>query len=281
MHIATLAQWCCRLATPVRASRLRPTPLPPTSERFHLNIAHLKLTCGNFQHDSNAAICDEPSCQKYFSYFTRRHHCRRCGNIYCDSHSAFEVPLDEEANYNPRGSLSRSCRHCYDEFKSWRARNTSAASSFDPSSNSAILTKTSSLATSKTNTPPTTAGASPNKQGILPGIAQAVTAPASPTGAENTAQANQRAAATVAAIKALKAEMMSNGSCAVEDSSDDKSVVAPITRRYGPPTSHPVAQPPGQSGIAQQIAQAGASQPAAASTEVARSVPRDWNWSTF
>lgn len=53
----------------------------------------------------------------------RRHHCRRCGNIFCDSHSNFEVPLDESANYNPRGQLSRSCEHCYGDFKVWRGRN--------------------------------------------------------------------------------------------------------------------------------------------------------------
>lgn len=55
----------------------------------------------------------------------RRHHCRRCGNIFCDSHSSYEVPLDESANYNPRGQLSRACAHCYGDFKVWRGRNSS------------------------------------------------------------------------------------------------------------------------------------------------------------
>ncbi len=71
-------------------------------------------------------MCDEPTCKKTFNYFTRRHHCRRCGNIFCDFHSAFEVPLDENANYNPRGAPSRACAYCFREFKTWRSRTNSS-----------------------------------------------------------------------------------------------------------------------------------------------------------
>ncbi|KAK7742117.1 Zn finger protein [Cytospora paraplurivora] len=79
--------------------------------------------------DYEADCCDDPTCKRFFNYFVRRHHCRRCGNIFCDSHSSYEVPLDESANYNPRGQPSRSCEHCYGDFKVWRGRNNSHASS--------------------------------------------------------------------------------------------------------------------------------------------------------
>ena len=72
--------------------------------------------------DNESTICDHSTCRRTFSYFTRRHHCRRCGNIFCDSHSAHEVPLDESANYNPRGVPVRACAHCYSRFKEWRSR---------------------------------------------------------------------------------------------------------------------------------------------------------------
>ena len=81
------------------------------------------------QPDPESTICDDPTCKRKFNYFTRRHHCRRCGNIFCDWHTAFDVPLDQDANYNPRASPSRSCGHCFQEFKAWRSRNNSAASS--------------------------------------------------------------------------------------------------------------------------------------------------------
>ncbi|KAI0879267.1 zinc finger protein [Hypoxylon argillaceum] len=79
--------------------------------------------------DTEATICDEPSCLRHFNYWTRRHHCRRCGNIFCDQHSTFIIPLDQDANYNPRGTMSRSCSHCYAQFQAWRSRTNSQASS--------------------------------------------------------------------------------------------------------------------------------------------------------
>lgn len=85
------------------------------------------------QADQECDVCDDPTCKKYFNYFVRRHHCRRCGNIFCDMHSNREVPLDESANYNPRGQMSRCCEHCYGDFKAWRSRNGSQASSLETS----------------------------------------------------------------------------------------------------------------------------------------------------
>ncbi|KAK3939902.1 vacuolar segregation protein pep7 [Diplogelasinospora grovesii] len=83
--------------------------------------------------DQEAAVCDDATCIRHFSYFTRRHHCRRCGNIFCDSHSVYVIPLDQDANYNPRGIPSRSCAHCYSQFKVWRSRTNSQSSSLSSS----------------------------------------------------------------------------------------------------------------------------------------------------
>lgn len=68
-------------------------------------------------------MCEDATCKRYFSYFTRRHHCRKCGNIFCDDHSRFQVPLDQDAAFNPKGQMSRACAHCYGQFKAWRGRN--------------------------------------------------------------------------------------------------------------------------------------------------------------
>ena len=83
------------------------------------------------QPDQESTVCDHATCKRYFSYFTRRHHCRKCGNIFCDQHSAFEVPLDQDANFNPRGVSSRACGHCYTQFKEWRSLATGKPSSRD------------------------------------------------------------------------------------------------------------------------------------------------------
>jgi len=134
-----------------------------------LHLANLFL----FQADQESTICDEPACQKHFTYFTRRHHCRRCGNIFCDPHSSFEIPLDESANFNPRGSSSRSCSHCFGQFRAWRSRNNSAASTEEASTATpTTMTPTNPVAAISTS-PGKTDGAAPGAK-ALPEIAQSV-----------------------------------------------------------------------------------------------------------
>ncbi|CAG8974371.1 hypothetical protein HYALB_00010622 [Hymenoscyphus albidus] len=79
--------------------------------------------------DPDSTICDEPTCKRSFTYFTRRHHCRRCGNIFCDLHSMYNTPLDQDANYHPRGFRSRSCEHCWHEYRSWQLARSSRSNS--------------------------------------------------------------------------------------------------------------------------------------------------------
>ncbi|KAK3953354.1 hypothetical protein QBC32DRAFT_121123 [Pseudoneurospora amorphoporcata] len=98
-----------------------------------VNLDHYPKPTGvptrqHWKPDAESTVCDDARCKKNFNYFTRRHHCRRCGNIFCDVHSAFEIPLDQDANYNPRGTPSRACQHCYSQFKEWRSRANSQSS---------------------------------------------------------------------------------------------------------------------------------------------------------
>ncbi|RDA90139.1 hypothetical protein CP533_0762 [Ophiocordyceps camponoti-saundersi (nom. inval.)] len=97
--------------------------------------------------DQQSSVCDDPTCKRGFSYFVRRHHCRKCGNIFCDWHSSFFLPLDQDATFNPRASLSRACNHCFQEAKAAsHARNeasgpnAAALSSSSPPTNSSAPT---------------------------------------------------------------------------------------------------------------------------------------------
>ena len=77
------------------------------------------ITNKTLQPDADASICDETTCTKAFGYFNRRHHCRRCGNIFCDTHSSFIIPLDQDANFNPIGTPSRACEYCFSQYRDW------------------------------------------------------------------------------------------------------------------------------------------------------------------
>ncbi|MCJ1255101.1 hypothetical protein MMC24_002917 [Lignoscripta atroalba] len=79
--------------------------------------------------DAIATICDAPVCQKGFSLFERRHHCRHCGHVFCNNHSHYTVPLNEKAEFHPAGAESRACKHCRDQYRQWQATRRSRKNS--------------------------------------------------------------------------------------------------------------------------------------------------------
>ncbi|KAJ6256077.1 hypothetical protein Dda_9169 [Drechslerella dactyloides] len=81
------------------------------------------------QPDAEATVCDSPICSKSFSLFDRRHHCRRCGNIFCAQHTSQYLKLDQNCRYNANGYDSRVCIGCFDEYKRLCAKSRSSSSS--------------------------------------------------------------------------------------------------------------------------------------------------------
>lgn len=73
--------------------------------------------------------CDVPACTKSFTLFERRHHCRRCGNIFCAGHSPHAVPLDQHARFHPQGSRYRACDFCWADYKTWETARASRSNS--------------------------------------------------------------------------------------------------------------------------------------------------------
>lgn len=72
-------------------------------------------TTAHWKPDMSSREC--AVCQESFTWFFRRHHCRRCGDVVCETHSARFVPLDQNARYHPTGMLSRACDSCHQEWK--------------------------------------------------------------------------------------------------------------------------------------------------------------------
>ncbi|KAJ1532459.1 hypothetical protein HK096_006681 [Nowakowskiella sp. JEL0078] len=64
-------------------------------------------------HVLNCSLCAQP-----FTVVVRRHHCRRCGEVFCSHCSAYTVRLDQLAQFHPAGVISRVCKTCYNEFQS-------------------------------------------------------------------------------------------------------------------------------------------------------------------
>ncbi|KAI9808097.1 MAG: hypothetical protein M1825_004554 [Sarcosagium campestre] len=76
-------------------------------------------TRDHWKPDSRAFDCDAAMCSRSFNLFERRHHCRRCGNVFCASHTPFLIPLDHHARFHPDGLHSRACDHCWTDYKEW------------------------------------------------------------------------------------------------------------------------------------------------------------------
>ncbi|MCJ1227772.1 hypothetical protein MMC12_004431 [Toensbergia leucococca] len=78
-------------------------------------------TRDHWKPDFKAEVCDAPTCEKNFSLFERRHHCRHCGYVFCNAHSHYSTPLDQDAEFNSHGTQSRSCQHCWERYCRWEA----------------------------------------------------------------------------------------------------------------------------------------------------------------
>ncbi|CAL3964752.1 unnamed protein product [Diplocarpon coronariae] len=86
-------------------------------------------TRAHWKPDSESVICDDTTCPVYFGFLSRKHHCRRCGNIFCDRHSSHTIPLDQDANYHPGGAQVRACEHCFTDYLRWRIARSSRSNS--------------------------------------------------------------------------------------------------------------------------------------------------------
>lgn len=86
-------------------------------------------TRDHWKPDANAVICDAPMCYRSFNLFERRHHCRHCGHVFCNTHSHYVVPLDQDAEFHPNGIESRACKHCWERYRSWKAHRSSRTNS--------------------------------------------------------------------------------------------------------------------------------------------------------
>ncbi|KNG44474.1 zinc fyve-like protein [Stemphylium lycopersici] len=87
------------------------------------------ITRNHWQADGSTLVCSASSCQEPFGFFQRRHHCRKCGGIFCAQHSRNQVRLDELARFHPEGQRHRACDRCYSSFREWEHLRSSRTNS--------------------------------------------------------------------------------------------------------------------------------------------------------
>ncbi|KAF2762213.1 FYVE-domain-containing protein [Pseudovirgaria hyperparasitica] len=86
-----------------------PTPdpvIPPDPEEF--------ITKSHWQRPGYDDSCSEPSCEKRLGNMNGRVNCRKCGLLYCEEHTMFQIRLSRSAQHEPvRGVWCRCCETCY------------------------------------------------------------------------------------------------------------------------------------------------------------------------
>lgn len=75
------------------------------------------VTRDHWTPDASVSSCG--ACPTSFSLLERRHHCRRCGGIFCAAHSRYTVTLNASAEFSPTGLRGRACPRCRREFELW------------------------------------------------------------------------------------------------------------------------------------------------------------------
>lgn len=88
---------------------------------------------------SNESTSSCVKCHRAFGLLRRRHHCRKCGGIFCAADSSHTIGLDGNLNFNLFGRPVRSCDGCYVEF----AQFATDIPRLDPSSSQIIQTSQS------------------------------------------------------------------------------------------------------------------------------------------
>ena len=113
------------LASPTTPRNTSPPPpmtiittLSRTSTRSSLPTSPITAhpTRTHWKPDSQADHCDAAACPIAFSILSRRHHCRRCGGIFCSQHVSRQVPLDEDAHFDQNCGLFKACEACWTQW---------------------------------------------------------------------------------------------------------------------------------------------------------------------
>eukprot|EP01137_Pigoraptor_chileana_P009749 Opistho-2@58449 len=74
-----------------------------------------QITRAHWKPDALAMHCAHPGCRVVFSLTDRKHHCRKCGDVFCAIHSDCVMKLDANAGHDvDNGTLQKVCFTCFE-----------------------------------------------------------------------------------------------------------------------------------------------------------------------
>ncbi|KAI9777179.1 MAG: carboxypeptidase Y-deficient [Geoglossum umbratile] len=110
-------------------SNATPAPLIPAS----VGTAALEIsrpdpdeavTRTHWQRSSGSDACLEPTCGKPLGVVNGSVNCRKCGKLFCEEHTMYQMKLSRSAQYEPvRGFWCRACETCYKSREGYNDHN--------------------------------------------------------------------------------------------------------------------------------------------------------------
>ena len=72
------------------------------------------ITRNHWQRSSNHDFCTDPTCGKSLGPINGSINCRKCGRLFCEEHTMYQMKLSRSAKHEPiRGYWVRVCETCY------------------------------------------------------------------------------------------------------------------------------------------------------------------------
>ena len=96
-------------------SRVQDPPKPETDEI--VDRAH-------WQRQGSNDFCSEPICGRRLTSTNGKVNCRKCGKLFCEEHTMYQIRLSRSAQYEPvRGIWCRVCETCYKSREGYNDHN--------------------------------------------------------------------------------------------------------------------------------------------------------------
>lgn len=72
------------------------------------------ITRAHWQRSTSYDVCTDPTCGKGLGPMNGSINCRKCGRLFCEMHTMYQMKLSRSANHEPvRGFWARVCETCY------------------------------------------------------------------------------------------------------------------------------------------------------------------------
>ena len=82
------------------------------------------VTKAHWQRLGGNDICSDPTCGKRLNSTNGKVNCRKCGKLFCDDHTMYQMKLSRSAQHEPvRGIWCRVCETCYKSREGYNDHN--------------------------------------------------------------------------------------------------------------------------------------------------------------